>query len=486
MNFQSIIYCILLVFSFYAPAIEDAIYLSSGFDSDHTLDPELKDKNLEFKGTYYKLTSLVYDKNSHSIRFSPKKNGVATLHIKEGKKILKKYTIIIKKTDLQRVAYELRSLLKEVDGITIKLLNNKVTIDGEILSPKDMKRIHQVVKEYKGQAVSLVTLSVSAQNKVARFIEREIGNPNITVKATNERFILKGTVSSENEKKQAEIIATLYLPSSVSNRPKGEGGVEVKDWVTRPIINLIVVQKPPAPDKRQNKLVQLVIHYVELEKGYDDMFRFQWSPGVSEQSNFNYSNSAVAGVVFTLAGTVSNLFPKLNWAKSFGFARTLHSSNLIVEEGKKGVIRSEKDIPFRSSNESAAPATAKVGISGSFTPTIVGSRKDGVRLTTEIQINNLIGTNGGNPIVAKRAINTVIYVRSGLSAAIGGIVSTTNSKDYNRSPQSELQGADPLFNIISSKSFIRNNNQFVVFVTPIIKSSASTGVEEVKRKFRVN
>ena len=71
-----------------------------------------------------------------------------------------------------------------------------------------------------------------------------------------------------------------------------------------------------------------------------------------------------------------------------------------------------------------------------------------------------------------------------MSAAIGGVVSSQNSSGFNRAP-SESAG-EPLFNLLASKEFKRNQNQFVVFVTPIIRSSASTGVEEVKRKFRVD
>ena len=39
--------------------------------------------------------------------------------------------------------------------------------------------------------------------------------------------------------------------------------------------------------------------------------------------------------------------------------------------------------------------------------------------------------------------------------------------------------------LYSAKDFRRNKNQFVVFVTPIIKASASQGSEGIKRKFRL-
>ena len=54
----------------------------------------------------------------------------------------------MRKTDLQKVAREIQALLQGIEGIQVKILNNKVVVDGQILLPSDMKRIHSVVKQY--------------------------------------------------------------------------------------------------------------------------------------------------------------------------------------------------------------------------------------------------------------------------------------------------------------------------------------------------
>ena len=179
------------------------------------------------------------------------------------------------------MAHEIQSLLGEINGISISIINDKVVVDGEIFVPRDMKRIYNVVKEYGNKATSLVTLSASAQNKVAQFIEREIGNPNITVKAANEKFILRGTVSTKDERENANIIAQLYAPGVVTDAAVQSGVVRDRN-VKNVIINLIKVQPPPAKKKTQNKLIHMVIHYVELNKEYTDQFRFQWAPGMAQ------------------------------------------------------------------------------------------------------------------------------------------------------------------------------------------------------------
>ena len=233
-------------------ASEEVIPLSVGFDNDYALDASFKGKDLKFLGTYTARTKIIYDKNKNTLRFTPRKKGVGSLIIKEGKAILKKYTVSVEETDLTRVALEMKSLLGEISGITIRIINKKVIVDGEVFVPRDMKRIYNVIKEYPRQSSSLVTLSASAQNKVAQFIEREIGNPNITVKAANEKFILRGTVSTKEEKDHAKVIAQLYAPSVVTDPAVAAGAVRDRN-VKNVIIDLIKVQKTPAKEKKQKK-----------------------------------------------------------------------------------------------------------------------------------------------------------------------------------------------------------------------------------------
>ena len=474
---------LLLVIGLPVWAIEESIPLSVGLDNDFPLDPAWREKTLKFEGTYKRRTRLFYDRKKHMLRFTPLRTGVGSLIIKEGSNILRKYTVSVRETDLTRVAHEIKSLLGEINGISISIINNKVVVDGEIFVPRDMKRIYNVIKEYGNKATSLVTLSASAQNKVAQFIEREIGNPNITVKAANEKFILRGTVSTKEERINANIIAQLYAPGVVTD-PAVQSGVVRDRNVKEVIINLIKVQPPPAKKKKQNKLIHMVIHYVELNKDYSDQFRFQWAPGVAAA---DYTIGEKIGKVIT--GTISNLLPKLNWAKEFGFARILHSSNLIVEEGEQGSVGSNTEIPYGQLSGAAGMQVqkAQVGVQLSIQPNIVGARKDGVRLKVKFTVKDMVGIVSSGPVVSTKELSTLVYVRSGLSAAIGGVISHSNTRNFNREPGGNFEGkTDPLFNLLSSKNFSRKKNQFVVFVTPFIKSSASTDVEEIKRKFRIN
>ncbi len=63
-------------------------------------------------------------------------------------------------------------------------------------------------------------------------------------------------------------------------------------------------------------------------------------------------------------------------------------------------------------------------------------------------------------------------------------MSNQSATDYNKAPPGGAE--NPIFTLLASKSFRRNQSQFVVFITPVIKSSASSGSERIKAKFRLH
>ncbi len=461
----------------------EVISLYVGFSSDEVFD-DLPD-DIDVDGTFRKSCRVEYDPATKTIRFNPIREGTSSLVIKEKStgKIIKRLTLDIKKTDLQRVAKELQSLLATIEGITIRILNNKVIVDGQILLPSDMKRIHSVVKQYGSLATSLVTLSPIAQNKIAEFIEKKIGNPEIRCSAINGKFILEGFANEQAEKDHAEIVAKMYIPDVVVDEAVADK--KVLERKVDMVINLINLRPPPVPEP--SKLIQLVVHYVELEKDYTKGFRFQWTPDIGDGSQVSFSTGggSPGGVTSAITGTVSNLIPKLNWAKQHGFARELQSSSIIVQDGKAGIINSITRLPYQVVNAQGQPSTnfEETGLKVNITPEVLGQRSDSVKLNMNFAVKSLISYTAQGPTTSSREIQTTIHVKSGASAAVGGLISSDTGTDYNKLPADA--SSNPIFSLYASKDFRNNQSQFVVFITPIIKSSASTGADKIKQKFRL-
>ncbi len=463
---------------------KEYLNLAVGYNHDQAFE-ELP-AEIELDGTFRRLTRVQWNPQSKTLRFYPRIQGVGTLIIKHPttKKVLAELTIDVRKTDLQKVAREMKGLLEGIEGIQVKILNNKVIVDGQILLPSDMKRIHSVVKQYGGQATTLVVLSPVAQNKIAQFIEKKIGNPEIRVNAVNGKFILEGFANSREEKDKAEIVAKMYVPDVVVDEAVADK--KVLERKVDVVINLIAVRPPP--EGEPSKIVQMVVHYVELQKDYSKSFRFQWLPDLGDGSSLEFTTGgrSPGGLTATITGTVSNLLPKLNWAKQHGFARVLQSSSVTVEDGKQGVINSITRLPYQVVNGQGQPSTnfEETGIRTNITPQIMGQRSDSVKLALNFAVKSLLSYSDQGPLTASREIQTVLHVRSGQSAAVGGLISNDSGTNFNKLPAGASR--NPLISLYASKDFRRNQSQFVVFVTPLIKSSASAGSDKIKRKFRLD
>lgn len=462
--------------------------LTLGVDHDEKL--QVKVRSPKTKGDFRRIVSVEYSAELNTIRITPKAEGIATLQIYDARdrkqRILAEYRLEVRKSKLDTVAREMKSLLGDIEGVAIKIVNNKVIVDGQIVIPKDMNRIYSVVQQYGDQATSLVTLSPIAQKRLAEFIEKDIGNPEVQVRALNDKFILTGTVNSEDEKNKAEIMAKAYVQPIYLEPAEREGILRKPRPANDGIINLINVRQAATPPP--GKAIQLVVHYVELSKSYQKAFRFQFMPGLSDQSKFEFStgNSTASGSSWTLTGTIDQLLPKLNWAKQHGYARILESTTLVVQDGKKGILNSTREIPYQTANgDRGIPITAfkDVGIATAITPVIYDERSDSISLAMEFDISSLVGLTDQGPLTARNKITTDLVVRSGQSAAVGGLISNGTTTDYNKLPKGASE--NPIISLLASKAFQRNQSQFVVFITPIIKGSASAGSEKIKKKFRL-
>jgi pilus assembly protein CpaC len=438
-----------------------------------------------FKGDFKKVTKVSINRETSTLLFQATQEGVATLtiHGNKGQKLYE-FRIDVKKSNLTKVAQEMRALLSDIEGISIKIINNKVVVDGQVLVAREMNRIISVVNQYGEQiASSLVTLSPLAQRKIAQAIQNYIANPEITVRAVNDKFILEGLAGSQEEKDKADAIAQMYVPDMVKEAGEKDGTI-VKLRKTF-VLNLITVKQ--APPRDPGKIIQLVLHYVELNKNYQKGFRFQFTPGLEDKSTVGFTNDSRApgSLVSTITGTVSNLLPKLNWAKQHGHARVLESTSLIVLDGQKGDLKSVTNIPYQTLNAQGQATTqfTPAGITSSITPSIINPRSDSIRLQMDFSMSAFLGVSDAGPLISNSALQTTIIVRSGQSAAVGGLISNTANTDYNKLPKGGIE--NPIISLYASKSFQTNKSQFVVFVTPIIKASASQGAEKIKQKFKL-
>src|SRR5690606_7983158 len=86
------------------------INLSVGVYFDEKIDDA--PSKIELDGTFRKLTKVQWNPETRTMRFNPKSVGVGTLIVKSPGtgKVIKRFTIDVRKTDLDKVAREIQSL----------------------------------------------------------------------------------------------------------------------------------------------------------------------------------------------------------------------------------------------------------------------------------------------------------------------------------------------------------------------------------------
>ncbi|MCT4642614.1 MAG: type II and III secretion system protein [Bacteriovoracaceae bacterium] len=464
-------------------------------------------RKLEYK---YSTKIQVGNKSILKLVLSPAKQEIVFRGVKKGKtsvtvrdtagEIRNIYIVTVTSDGSSNVVRELRELIGDIEGIEIGIKGGKVVVEGKLVVPKDIGRINIVLANYP-DVLRLIELSSQAQRIIARKMQEEINKnnmPDVTVRIVNGDYWLEGVVNGEGKKNLAQSIANQYVPDKIVSLAEQSGGGDGFQGVNRgndPVRNFITVneqQDPPPPAK----LIKVTAQFVELSKNYQKVFGISWTPALSSggQISFGQNGNGEIGTQQsdTLAGTISNLFPKLSAGKSAGYARILQSGMIITKDGQNASINKTRDIPFAvGSGDFTSAASAKITFTLTIQPKI-GANETVDMDNTQINVS-LPGesTGDGNPTSITNSIRTSISAKSKESVVIGGVVQSNSSTDYDKNrpggsatASASTEEAAPLFDLLRSKSYVTSKSQFVVFITPEILESASATTEKIRKKFR--
>ncbi|MBY0415771.1 MAG: pilus assembly protein N-terminal domain-containing protein [Bdellovibrionales bacterium] len=439
----------------------------------------------------------IANENLVAYQLAPQKKQILLTGIKAGDTTLTvrdlagdirvRYLLKVIATDQSKIVAQLKELIGDVEGLEIGIKGDSVYVGGQIVVPADIGKVVVVLAKYP-DVLRLVELSPQTQLIIAKKMQDEIqksGLKDITVRVVNGSYWIEGVVNSAGERDKLEQIAKAYLPDQIQNLARREDAVQTTKKLPYEIIVTINAKEPPAPIP---KLFKLTAQFVELTKAYDRTFGFSWTPTIgSGGGEIQVGKSGSGGVSTssqgTLAATISNLFPKLNSAKSAGHARVVQSGVVIVKEGIEGIINKSTTINYAlGTGENLKTGQAKAGFEMKITPKMLQEEKINLKIGISIK-----ATDGGTaPVELDNSVTTEIVVKSAESAVVGGVVSNKFTTDFDRDPPTseQIEGGYPLFSFLKSKKYSTNRSQFVIFVTPEIIESAATGAQDIERKFR--
>lgn len=160
-------------------------------------------------------------------------------------------------------------------------------------------------------------------------------------------------------------------------------------------------------------------------------------------------------------------------------ANILAEPNLVAMSGETASFLAGGEIPVIAPQSSTLNNTItvtykQVGVSLSFTPTIIGDRinlkvaPEVSQVTTEGQVSVSVGTNASIiiPAISTRRASTTVELGSGQSFAIGGLLQHNTTQTISKVPG--LGDVPILGSLFKSDAYQRNETELVIIVTPYL------------------
>lgn len=396
------------------------------------------------------------------ILLNAQKPGETNILIWDSQKLRQEIQVTVNIKDTAATAIELRELFKGIEGVTVRSVGSRVVVEGEVFSRNDLNRVSSIL-ERMPDTINLVKMSPVLKQVLTKEMQKAIGIKGVTVRAAKESFLLEGVVYSEDVRERAGQIAAAYSDTVVN-----------------------VIRIPKKDDIGVAQMVQLRLSVMEVDKGALNDKSFNWNPqgnigGGGQYSGASGSKAMLSGA---LSGTISNLAPKMNHIQEQGRGRSLFQQTVISKSGGQARFFVGEEIPISVAQEGGVMSVEykKVGLTLLFSPVV--DARGNVDTRVEVESSFVTGQGaGGAPRVTSTQIQTVVYVKSGDSIALGGLIGQREVRSYAKAPPGGQSGG-ALAQLNKSKRFLRDQSEVLVFVTPEILSRPSDAVREMGTKVK--
>ncbi|HEX8441485.1 pilus assembly protein N-terminal domain-containing protein, partial [Archangium sp.] len=118
------------------------------------------------------------------------------------------YLVTVRKQDPNEVISEIKKLLGEIEGVSVRMVGDRIYLDGQAYTSADAERIDQVVSLYPN-VKSFVKVAPNAKKLVAQNLTaafQKAGLRNVQVNVVGATIFLEGSVESQQDLQKAELI----------------------------------------------------------------------------------------------------------------------------------------------------------------------------------------------------------------------------------------------------------------------------------------
>lgn len=316
------------------------------------------------------------------------------------------------------------------------------------------------VKFKSGNRKTYLIVVTDSDRAVAESIESMLNYPNVTVSKVGENIVLDGIVEDQIEKKRAESIAKMF-GKTVTNLIEMENPKQVR------IEAKIVEIDSDKVDKIGLQYFNAADVTLDKDSGFTSV-----TPGTT--GNYLMGQSLGKGA-YGWFGDYAGINANLMLLITQGYAKVLSQPNVVTMSGEKAniLIGGEIPIPISNSEGQLTVEWHEYGIKLDIEPNVGVDDQITGKINAEVSSldsNAAVAINMNSqlsiPALRSRKAETVITLKSGNTMAIGGLITSDESKQIVKVP---LLGDLPILGqFFRSTSKNKERKEIIILVTPTL------------------
>jgi pilus assembly protein CpaC len=409
-------------------------------------------------------------KGAQQILVLGRKEGRTTLFAWKGSGQRLSFAISVKKHDPNELAAEIRKLLGEVEGVSVRVVGDRIYLDGQAYTSADSDRIDEVLALYPA-VKSFVKLApntkrLAAQNLNASF--EKAGLKNIEATVVGSTVFLEGSVESEQEMQKAELIAQAL-------------GEQVE--------NLLVIGV--------KRMILSEVQFVELRRSSRDRFGMKYPTDITGSATVTVAVAKQFAPLpsneLSLRGSASGSSDfALGFQANDGQARLLAQPRLVCASGEQAefLAGGEVPIPMITANH-VSVEYKQYGVILKLRPT--ADRKGYIQTELEAEVSEVdtsVAVSAGGavsvPGFRTRKVKTNVTVRHGETIVLSGVFSHDEQKFVSKVPG--LGNIPIIGELFKNRAFDASKRELLIFVTPRIVAADSerirSAIEDIKSRYQ--
>ncbi len=452
---------------------------------------------------------------SDQLIITAKKHGRTTLilWLTNGNRV--SYTVRVSQLDPQGVVKDVALLLKDIEGIKIKVADQYIILDGEVYRAIDYIRIQKVMTIFP-IVRSLVIVSPEAKKGIVMELERmfkENSLKDVRPSVICDMIFIEGFVSDERDKIKALSIAkslglkqsTTYQLASQETQQnasvqQGSGTTVVDDSgnIGQEFIDLITIGL--------KKMILLDVEFVEIKKNSQLKVGLDWINPDGGQNTFNgvfssfYDITNPVTQVTTKHQSYRELYPvnrenygfasflnisaNLNLFSNDGYSRILAKPKLLCASGEKASFLSGGEVPIVMCSGQAGCSVEfkKYGVLLDMNPVADNDGNIISKIKTEVSEPDWANAVQGVPAFKTRNVETTVTVHTGDTIVLSGLFRFDQQKAISK--MAGVGHIPILGELFKSRDFQDGKSDVLIFVHPIIVKPDTPTIQNAIKEMR--